>query len=104
MKFIIFALCLIFVIAKDGWKKTTNDNLIAGITSEGLDYIVDKYPPRKSVFNNDPILEKAGKIPIVGSYINTVKNAAVIGEKLGEMIGDHIVKKQKNKKKNKTKN
>jgi hypothetical protein len=90
-------------MGKDNWKKTTKDNIIAGITSEGLDYVVNKYPPRKSVFKDDPILKKAEKVPIIGTYINTVKNAVVMGEKLGEVIGDHIVKKLKEKEKDKKK-
>jgi len=101
MKLIIFLLSIIFVMGKNEWKKTTKDNIIAGIASEGLDYIVNKYPPRKSVFKNDPILKKAEKVPIVGTYINTVKNAVVMGEKLGEIIGDHVVKKLKEKDKKK---
>lgn len=101
MNILLFFLFFTIVSAKDNWKKTTKDNIIAGIASEGLDYIVNKYPPRKSVFKNDPILKKAEKVPIVGTYINTVKNAVVMGEKLGEIIGDHVVKKLKEKDKKK---
>ena len=99
MNILLFFLFFTIVFTKDNWKKTTKNNIITGIASEGLEYVVNKYPPRKSVFKDDPFLKKAEKVPIIGSYINTIKNAVVMGEKLGEVIGDHIVKKLKDKKK-----